>query len=295
MFAEYLRNESWHSAMPGVSVCSFSGSEKTGEVPVFLEGAHSEVLFCVSGSLSIHRTNGTEIRIESKEILLISDCSKIRSCQVLEPISGVCVVVNQTAAGDSLQQLSRQFGNLPLSMRRVGEMMESSGGFRSVPASPWSRAAFYAIRRVPAEEQGGYCVMKTFELLYLMCTQNQEGIVAQQDPGSNLLGVATSMKKYMEEHMDEKLTITDLSHRFHLSRTACKSCFRSCFGQPIHSWLLDRRMERAAELLEKTKMPILQVAQSVGYTGVSQFNVAFRQRYGKSPREYRKMSVSVVF
>ena len=295
MFAEFLNNESWLSPMPGISVCSFTGGDQPREIPVYLEQAHAEVLFCISGSLNLQSTNGSQISLEPREILLLSDCSQIHSCRETEPVTGIVIAVHQSAAMESLRELSARLGNLPLSMRRVGEMMSAAGGFRVVPASPWSRAAFYALRRIPREEQGSYCIMKVFELLYLMCSQSQETMAAQQDPGGSLNGVAAGMKKYMEEHMDEKLTITELSHRFHLSRTACKSCFRSCYGQPIHSWLLDRRMERAAELLEHTKMPILQVAQSVGYTGVSQFNVAFRQRYGKSPREYRKMSVSVVF
>ena len=173
----------------------------------------------------------------------------------------------------------------------VGDHLMASGGIRVVPVSPWTRAAFYAMQRLPEEKRGAYCVMKVFELLYLICAQSPVSQPCEQPGCGSLMNVASGMKAYMEEHMDEKLTITDLSHQFHLSRTACKSAFRSCFGQPIHSWLLDRRMERAADLLERTRMPILQVAQSVGYTGVSQFNVAFRQRYGKSPREYRKMSV----
>ena len=190
--------------------------------------------------------------------------------------------------------LRRNFG-ISLSMKLVGEHLHAAGGFRAVPVTPWTRAVFYALRRLPQEDQSRYCVLKTFELLYLICTQEREEPGVQRGGSGSAVNVANNMKTYMEAHLDEKLTITELSHRFHLSRTACKSAFRSCFDQPIHAWLLDRRMERAAELLEKTKMPILQVAQSVGYTGVSQFNVAFRQRYGKSPREYRKMSVSVAF
>ena len=172
--------------------------------------------------------------------------------------------------------------------------MRSTGGFRILAVTPWSRSAFYTLKSIPQASWGHYCVLKTFELLYLMCTQNSSVEGREEDPetGSYLSGIAENMRVYMEEHLDEKLTILDLSRRFHLSRTACKSCFRSCFGQPIHSWILDRRMEQATDLLEHTNMPVLQIAQSVGYSGVSQFNAAFKQRYGKTPREYRKMSIS---
>ena len=295
MFAEYYKNEAWQTLMPGVSVCHVQSRDQVGQLPLKMAFAHAEAFFCTGGSMTVYKTGGARVLVEPKEILLVSDCSNLENALVTAPLEGILISVDQLTAGDSFRSLCHHFGELNLSMKMVEERMKAAGGVRSVTVSPWSRAVFYALKRLPQAEQGHYCILKTFELLYLICSQEQEGSVCEQEVGGSTMTVATSMKNYMEEHMDEKLTITDLSHRFHLSRTACKSAFRTCFGQPIHSWLLDRRMEKAAELLEKTKMPILQVAQSVGYTGVSQFNVAFRQRYGKSPREYRKMSVSVGF
>ena len=294
MFAESQNYEGWRLSMPGVSICTCSGSGLTGDLPLAMERAHSEAFFCTGGRMTITRRSGVQEVIEAREILLLSDCSDLQQVTVDSPLEGIMIHVEQIAAGETFRNLCAQF-HLPLSMKRVGEFMKEHQGLRVVPVTPWSRAVFYALKRLPEEERTNYCILKTFELLYLFCNQEKETAPSQRDQIGSTAAIAQSMKAYMESHLDEKLTISDLSHRFHLSRTACKSAFRSCVDQPIHSWLLDRRMERAAELLEKTKMPILQVAQSVGYTGVSQFNVAFRQRYGKSPREYRKMSVSVAF
>ena len=294
MFAEYGKKDAWQTVLPGVSVCRLACDVPAGDLPLTMEKAHSEVFFCTGGSLTITGTDGVQNQIEPRGILLGSNMSHMESAVAESPLEGIAIHVDQLAAGETFRELCRNFG-ISLSMKLVGEHLHAAGGFRAVPVTPWTRAVFYALRRLPQEDQSRYCVLKTFELLYLICTQEREESGAQRGGSGSMVNVANNMKTYMEAHLDEKLTITELSHRFHLSRTACKSAFRSCFDQPIHAWLLDRRMERAAELLEKTKMPILQVAQSVGYTGVSQFNVAFRQRYGKSPREYRKMSVSVAF
>ncbi|MCG8399471.1 helix-turn-helix transcriptional regulator, partial [Bacillus atrophaeus] len=59
---------------------------------------------------------------------------------------------------------------------------------------------------------------------------------------------------------------------------------------PVHTWLQQRRMERAAELLRDSSLSVLGVAQSVGYSSASQFSAAFRRQYGMSPTMYRKMS-----
>ena len=294
MFTEFLEKEQWQLLMPGVHTCIFDSIPEGSQIPTQLKPGHVEVVFCTEGSMNLKRHDYTEVKLSSREILLLSNGGNL--CQVLItlPVKGICISVNTAEAGESFLTLCHALGDIPFSMRSVGEIMQTNGGFKVLPVTPWSRSAFYTLKAIPHSSWGHYCVLKTFELLYLMCTQDS-GMDAQSenaDSGSYLTGIAENMRAYMEEHLDEKLTILDLSRRFHLSRTACKSCFRSCYGQPIHSWILDRRMEQATDLLEHTNMPVLQIAQSVGYSGVSQFNAAFKQRYGKTPREYRKMSVS---
>ena len=53
--------------------------------------------------------------------------------------------------------------------------------------------------------------------------------------------------------------------------------------------MLRRRMEKAAQLLRDTDMPILAVSQSVGYENSSYFYRLFQQRYGTPPKEYRRV------
>lgn len=294
MFTEYFDHEHRQPLMPGVDIKIFDGAQQTGDVPLCMDPGHVEAIFCTEGAAVFKRTNGVETKLGPREILLLSDCGGLESACISSAMHGICIHVDTANAGESFMSLCRDLGNLPLSTRKVGEIMRSSGGVRVLPVTPWSRSVFYTLKAIPQSAWGHYSTLKLFELMYLMCTQNMgsDAQAEQTDSNSYLAGIAESMRAYMEEHLDEKLTILDLSRRFHLSRTACKSCFRACFGQPIHSWILDRRMEQATDLLEHTNMPVLQIAQSVGYSGVSQFNAAFKQRYGKTPREYRKMSVS---
>ena len=79
-----------------------------------------------------------------------------------------------------------------------------------------------------------------------------------------------------------------LSRRACLSATTVKEGFRRLYGLPVHTWLRQRRMERAAELLHTTELSLEGVAKAVGYSSVSQFIAAFRQQYGLTPGQYRK-------
>ena len=79
-----------------------------------------------------------------------------------------------------------------------------------------------------------------------------------------------------------------LSRRSCLSATTFKEGFRRRYGLPVHTWLRQRRMERAAELLRNSSLSVLGVAQSVGYGSASQFTAAFRRQYGVTPARFRK-------
>ena len=107
-------------------------------------------------------------------------------------------------------------------------------------------------------------------------------------PDRNIARLLAETRRYMEEHLDEPLTIPALSRRACLSATMFKEGFRRLYGLPVHTWLRLRRMERAAELLHTPGLNLEGVAKAVGYSSVSQFAAAFRQQYGVTPGQYRK-------
>jgi AraC-like DNA-binding protein len=53
-------------------------------------------------------------------------------------------------------------------------------------------------------------------------------------------------------------------------------------------YLREQRLVRAQELLATTDRPIQQIADAIGFKRPGDFATAFRQRFGMTPREYRK-------
>ena len=161
---------------------------------------------------------------------------------------------------------------------------------------PWTLSVFSALEKLADDEQSCFCIWKTIELLYMLSTRtiqfkNLNDSFINDRVSRRLNDICT----YMELHLDEKNTIEKLSHRFYLSSTSLKKHFLRVYGQSVHKWLLKKRMEKAAELLQFSSMTILQIAQSVGYTGLSQFNVTFKKYFKSTPGQYRNMSNSVKF
>lgn len=272
----------WEQVMPGAGACLFSLGEGPVSLPLQLESLHFEALFCLAGAVTLTRRDGSALTAGPGQVLLLTDVSSITGASAEVPLSGVLVAVDARNAKESLQTICHLLGGLTLDTNRVRQWMASRGGCAVEGPTPWSRAAFAQLERLPQKERARWCVWKSVELLYLLC--------APQEPVAGQAGNLEEVARYMEEHLDEPLSIPQLSRRAFLSPTAFKAAFRQRYGLAVHAWLRQRRMERAAQLLRGSSLTVLEVAQTVGYSSGSQFSTAFRQRYGTSPGKFRKMS-----
>lgn len=97
-----------------------------------------------------------------------------------------------------------------------------------------------------------------------------------------------SVRKYMIEHMSERITIEELSRKYLTNPTTLKSSFKEIHGVSIAAYMKQRRMEEAAKQLDNTEKSILDIARSIGYDSQSRFTTAFKDIYGMLPTEYRK-------
>lgn len=94
-------------------------------------------------------------------------------------------------------------------------------------------------------------------------------------------------KQVVENRLsDWKLNADALSHELGISRTQLYRKLRSLTGQTVHEFIRTIRIKRAAQLLEKRKMKISEIAYAVGFNDLNYFSRCFRKQFGKSPSEY---------
>jgi AraC family transcriptional regulator len=67
----------------------------------------------------------------------------------------------------------------------------------------------------------------------------------------------------------------------------CRS-FKQSIGITPHRYVLYRRMEQARYLLEQKRIPLLEIAERVGFSDQSQFTRVFHKMVGTTPSLYRK-------
>ncbi len=83
-------------------------------------------------------------------------------------------------------------------------------------------------------------------------------------------------------------TIEEIARAVGLSATKLKSGFKALFGKSISQYANDQRMAHALELLRKSDIPILLVAEALGYEYQNSFTVAFRRHFNVLPKDYRR-------
>ena len=85
----------------------------------------------------------------------------------------------------------------------------------------------------------------------------------------------------------EQLGVDDMARAAGLSRAHFSREFSAAFGESPHTYLLTRRMERAAALLRNTDRSVAEVCFSVGLRSVGSFTTTFKRTYGVTPTAYR--------
>ena len=91
---------------------------------------------------------------------------------------------------------------------------------------------------------------------------------------------------YIRDHLAEDLTIDHLSRAFFLSRYYLMHRFKEVYGCTVHQYIRQKRLQKAAEDIRRG-VPVLKAAEEAGFGDYSVFLRAFREAYGRSPREWK--------
>ena len=91
----------------------------------------------------------------------------------------------------------------------------------------------------------------------------------------------------IHEQPDRPWTLDDLGQRVGLGRSTFSARFTKLVGQSMYRYLIARRMEEAAFLLESSHDGIARIAIRVGYETAAAFSKVFLRHHGLSPGRYR--------
>ena len=204
----------------------------------------------------------------------------------------------------------------PLAIRRVTAAMAGEGPESSTKAEqPW---LFPMVKLEPSQAFSLFSLLHTIDTSALvdpelpMCLGLEDVILRQvacwlqPELLAAPLGQACpvvdrrsravfdELLDYIRAHLDQPLRLSDLEARSFYSRRALQYAFRDKLNTSPVQWIREQRLSRAMEHLQQEgpAASIQAVALACGYRQTSQFSTDFKRRFGLSPSQVKRASLT---
>lgn len=100
---------------------------------------------------------------------------------------------------------------------------------------------------------------------------------------------------YIEENLDEKLTLQEISDFVYISPYHFSRIFKAVIGITTHEYIRRRRLSESAKLLINTDKKILEIAIISGFSSQEAFSKSFKQYFASSPLNFRRVKPYTCF
>lgn len=92
---------------------------------------------------------------------------------------------------------------------------------------------------------------------------------------------------YIRVHLSDQLSLQQIASGIKVSPSYLSRIFNQETGESLSSFIARSRVEKAAELLTFTRMPVQSVAAYVGFSDLNYFSRCFKKQMGRTPTQYR--------
>lgn len=136
----------------------------------------------------------------------------------------------------------------------------------------------------PLEKNLARSLFHTLLLTMLKFVRDLEGNAVDAEEGlSRQKRLMLEGKRYLDEHYDEIITLETMAEKLDVSPYYLSRIFSQESGFSLVSYLTSIRMDRAMDMLKHERMPVAEVAESVGYENSGYFSKVFKNYFGVVP------------
>ena len=141
-------------------------------------------------------------------------------------------------------------------------------------------------RKQPFSEK--LCIYKLLSLLTLL----DRAIACDNHPErENLERIAKSVQ-HMNRDYNSTFTLQDYANLCSMSKYHFLRVFERIVGYTPLEYRNNIRMQHAVDLLLEKRLSVEEISNMVGYSSASYFSSAFKRKYGLSPKQYQKQTLS---
>ena len=272
---------------PGIELCYLTFSTDSFSVQHNAISHIIQINYCKAGQIMWEMKNGNRIYLNPGDFSLHT----MKACA-----DSVLTFPNNMYQGLSI------YIDLPKASETPPDLLKNSNIFETIlpkkfcqndsPAflagNEQTESIFSAFYDQPETLMLPYQKIKVLELLLYLTKMEftpQNKLVEYQ---FELTETIRKIHDRLLRHMEQRITIEELSRQYLINPTTLKNAFKSVYGTSIAAHIKEHRMRLAARMLIESNMNIAEIAQAVGYDSQSKFTTAFKAYFKVLPREYRK-------
>ncbi len=284
-FDVYYYEAFQHMALCFFDICASkitgSGSDRRGKLVQFN--------YCVSGRIELSLEDGFNLCLNEGDFCVSKEVSKSPSFFPTKEYKGITVYFEENSFYEENKDMLNIFGlpflelaNIYFSERST-LVSKANGDLRAVMHSLWEKRENLSDFRLK------HSVLEILHILLEYSSANEKNhsyytrLQAQ---------IAKSAEEILTKNLEKHIPIRILAVKFGVSETSLKNYFKAVFGENISLYLRKIRMKKAAQMLLETNLSVGEISGMVGYTKQGKFAELFRNHYGYSPLEYRRIKFS---
>ena len=112
------------------------------------------------------------------------------------------------------------------------------------------------------------------------CTASRSSAMKEKNP------LYDSVIRYLENHIQEYVTIEDICHSTLMGRSQLQKLFRERHHCGVIEFFSRMKIDFAKELIRKNQMNFTQISEYLGYSSIHYFSRQFKKISGMTPSEY---------
>ena len=240
-----------------------------------------EVLYCRNAADVEYLVGAERYRLQKGDIIFIPP--GVSHCPILPERM-------QEVYRRDVIRMSKEFVSTMFSLDMEQNAENSPGSFLlRTGGTRWEQLGelFHLGNLEAGEKQPGWelaLIANTTKLMvYLNRAMNEQSTAPLKAEKPELLD---QVLEYIEQHLHEKITLSEVSHHFYVSQSTITQTFRNKLGLSFYRCVTQARLIAAKRLIEGDQS-LESIAEAVGFMDYSAFYRAFKQEFGISPRQYR--------
>lgn len=111
--------------------------------------------------------------------------------------------------------------------------------------------------------------------------------MSEEQPKDDVYGTIKAVKKYVEEHLENGISLTEAAEAISVSPSYLSRIFKEETGEKFLDFVNRVKIEAAQKYLMTTGMKVNDIYKKVGYMSRNYFYNIFKSVSGCSPNEYR--------